>query len=411
MDARNPDMETKLFTPANIVTLTRICLVPVFVIVLLAPWPEWLVMGWVINPLKSLIAAIVFILISCTDWVDGYLARSRGEVTDFGKFMDPLADKILVAAALLALVELGVLPSWPVLIILTREFIVSGLRMMAATKGEVIAASWYGKAKTVFQIVAIVLFLLKDAVAHLEFILSSEAGVLPGATGIVLGTPFYNLAWAVMAVALVLTIVSMLDYLSKSRSVLGFGERKGSAAPVHVECEEEPAAEAELSIEGLSRRIVDAATETGLTVACAESLTGGLLAGAVTAVPGSSAVLRGGVVSYTDEVKRRVLGVSEEILESDGAVSARCACAMAKGARTSLGSDIAVSVTGIAGPGGAEPGKPVGTVFIGCSTANMTSAKRFDFEGDRESVRMQTVAQALAVIYEEVRAHSQQRGA
>ena len=101
-------------------------------------------------------------MISCTDWLDGYLARKRNEVTDFGKFMYSLADKILTTAALLALVELRVLPSWPVLIILAREFIVAGVRMVAASKGVVIAASWYGKAKTVFQIIAIVMFLVKD---------------------------------------------------------------------------------------------------------------------------------------------------------------------------------------------------------------------------------------------------------
>ena len=102
-------------TPANIVTLARICLVPVFVVVLISPWPQWLGLPQVADDAKSLIAAGIFILISCTDWLDGYLARSRGEVTDFGKFMDPLADKILVAAALLALIELGLslIHIWP----------------------------------------------------------------------------------------------------------------------------------------------------------------------------------------------------------------------------------------------------------------------------------------------------------
>ncbi len=109
-----PTPAAKLWTPANVVTLVRICLVPVFVVALLSPWPQWFGLPQVADDSKSLIAAGIFILISCTDWLDGYLARSRGEVTDFGKFMDPLADKILVAAALLALVELGSLPSWVV---------------------------------------------------------------------------------------------------------------------------------------------------------------------------------------------------------------------------------------------------------------------------------------------------------
>ncbi len=195
----------RLLTPANVITLVRICLVPVFVAALLAPWPAWFGLDGFTEATKSLIAAGVFIIISCTDWIDGYLARSRNEVTDFGKFMDPLADKILVAAALLALVELDVLPSWPVLIILAREFIVSGIRMIAASKGEVIAASWYGKAKTVLQIIAIVLFLVKDSLYLPTF-------------ASVLDNPLYLVSWLVMIAALVLTVISMLDYLSKARA-------------------------------------------------------------------------------------------------------------------------------------------------------------------------------------------------
>ena len=138
-----PGETDKLWTISNIITLVRICLVPVFVVALITPWPTWFSIAGVSSTTKSLIAALIFILISCTDWLDGYLARSRGEVTNFGKFMDPLADKILVCAALLALVELRVLPSWPVLIILAREFIVSGIRMVAADKGGKLV--WQGE--------------------------------------------------------------------------------------------------------------------------------------------------------------------------------------------------------------------------------------------------------------------------
>ena len=158
-----PTDPQKILTPANVVTLARICLVPVFVLVLLSPWPEWMNAPSITEGVKRLLAALVFILISCTDWLDGYLARSRNEVTNFGKFVDPLADKILVAAALLALIELDSLPSWVVLIILSREFVVAGVRMIAAKEGVVIAASWWGKLKTVFQMIAIVLFTVKDA--------------------------------------------------------------------------------------------------------------------------------------------------------------------------------------------------------------------------------------------------------
>ena len=208
-----PQVAAKLWTPANIVTLIRICLVPVFVVVLLSPWPQWFHLPDLAEHSKSLIAAAIFVLISCTDWLDGYLARSRGEVTDFGKFMDPLADKILVMAALLALIELGALPSWVALIIVAREFIVSGVRMVAASKGTVISASWYGKFKTVFQMIAIVLFTIKD---------SYMMGTLVEAFSDVM----WVISWIVMAIALLLTVVSMLDYISKARELIGLGPSK-----------------------------------------------------------------------------------------------------------------------------------------------------------------------------------------
>lgn len=378
----------RLWTPANVVTVVRICLVPAFVVALLSPWPQWMGLVDFTDQAKSLVAAGVFILISCTDWVDGYLARSRGEVTDFGKFMDPLADKILVAAALLALVELQALPSWPVLIILAREFIVSGVRMVAASRGEVIAASWYGKAKTVFQIVAIVLFIVKDGLE------------LPDAAA-AMGSPLYVTSWAVMVVALVLTIVSMADYLAKARHLLGFGAPRGKAEAADAEPARPEAADAEAleaRVGALATQAVAALETAGLTAACAESLTGGLIAGALTAVPGSSAVVRGGVVSYAAEAKRDVLGVSPRALDEAGVVSEPVARQMAEGARERLRADVAVAVTGIAGPGGAEPGKPVGTVWMAVAEAEGSVARLFCFEGDRQAVRLQTVAEALIAL-------------
>ncbi|MEC4184097.1 CDP-diacylglycerol--glycerol-3-phosphate 3-phosphatidyltransferase [Adlercreutzia sp. R21] len=381
MSTIQPTAPEKLWTPANIVTLIRICLVPVFVLAIVSPWPEWMGLPDITMEAKRLIAAGIFILISCTDWIDGYLARSRGEVTDFGKFMDPLADKILVAAALIALVELGTLPGWPVLIILAREFIVSGIRMVAASKGEVIAASWYGKAKTVFQMIAIVLFLAKDA---LRFPTAAAAFT----------NPLFVLSWVVMGIALILTIMSMLDYLVKARHLLrGSGQPREAVAPA----EERPTEIAALqqAIDAQARTVVEKAAAAGATLATAESLTGGLIAAMLTSVPGSSAAVRGGVVSYVNEVKESLLGVSGDVLSSQGAVDELVALQMARGALRDVGSDVAVSVTGIAGPAGAEPGKPVGTVWIGCATTRETRATRYQFDGGREAVRLQTVLAAL----------------
>lgn len=145
---------------------------------------------------------------------------------------------------------------------------------------------------------------------------------------------------------------------------------------------------------------LELAREAGVTLGCAESCTGGLVSGALTAVPGSSDVVRGGVVSYAIDVKRAVLGVADEVLDDPalGAVSAQCAEQMAIGARRVLGCDVAVSVTGIAGPGGEEPGKPVGTVWFGLSSAAGTRSVLRTFGGDRASVRLQAVAQALELL-------------
>lgn len=373
-----PGETDKLWTISNIITLVRICLVPVFVVALITPWPTWFSIAGVSSTTKSLIAALIFILISCTDWLDGYLARSRGEVTNFGKFMDPLADKILVCAALLALVELGVLPSWPVLIILAREFIVSGIRMVAADKGVVIAASWYGKAKTVTQIIAIVLFIVKDS-------------ILPVTSPNPFDNPLYVLSWLVMVVALALTIISMMDYFAKARHLLGFTTSKERALQREGNAKSE-------SNEEIARRIIESASEKGATIGCAESLTGGLIAGALTAIPGSSQVVHGAIVSYVNDIKHRELSVDAEVLKTEGAVCEAVARQMAEGARKNLDVDIAVAVTGIAGPGGEEPGKPVGTVWAAVSTQNSCETMCFHFEGNREEVRSATVREALCMI-------------
>ena len=399
---------TKLWTPANIVTVVRICGVPLFIVAMLSPWPEWLSFwpdAWLWKPW---LATLVFIVLAATDSLDGYLARSRHEVTNFGKFVDPLADKILTTAALLVLIELGVLPSWPVFIILCREFIVSGIRMLAAAEGRVIAASWYGKAKTVTQIIAIVLFLVKDSPVTLQFFGEAYSAL-------------YWFAWAVMAAAVVLTIVSMLDYFAKARELLGFVSSKKSASKAAVKevsgasCptehqlvdadstvgtrpREDVPAPTEDELRLLAERVLSAARRSGVSLATAESLTGGLISATLTAVPGSSDVVAGGVVGYSFEAKERALGVDAARLTAVGAVDEEVAREMARGARSQTGADMAVSVTGIAGPGGAEPGKPVGTVCFGLSAPDEDHAESVLFPGDRDEVRARTVRYALRML-------------
>ena len=136
----------------------------------------------------------------------------------------------------------------------------------------------------------------------------------------------------------------------------------------------------------------------GKTLATAESCTGGGIGAALTAVSGSSAVYKGGIISYTNWVKANLLGVPEELLETLGAVSAPVAQAMAVGARKALQADIAVSVTGLAGPGGDEFGNPVGRVYIGYADEKRSTSREFTFSGDRDEVRRQAVEETLKLI-------------
>jgi len=149
----------------NKITVSRIFLIPIFVIVILFDFGlgSMTFLGAEM-PVNHFLAALVFIIASCTDWVDGYYARKYNLVTNLGKFLDPLADKLLVAAAFIILVELGMAPSWIIIIILSREFAVTGLRAILAGEGEIVAASQLGKIKTWAQIVAISSLLLHNTI-------------------------------------------------------------------------------------------------------------------------------------------------------------------------------------------------------------------------------------------------------
>ncbi len=189
---------------ANKLTLGRIFLVPVFLVFIAVKD----------IPYGSFIATFIFILAASTDKLDGYVARSRNQITNFGKFMDPLADKLLVTAALISLVELQVVPGWAAVVILAREFAVSGLRSIAAAQGRVIAASWWGKIKTVIQIIAIILLLLKVNIhdARLLKIFVIENHYVK---------EFFKYAPTIMLmVAVVVTLMSGYDYFKKNKEAV-----------------------------------------------------------------------------------------------------------------------------------------------------------------------------------------------
>ena len=183
----------------NKITISRICLIPVFLIIMLVPfaWGEVTLLGATL-PVTHLVGALVFIFASATDWVDGYYARKLNLVTNFGKFLDPLADKLLVSAALIVLVELGFAPSWIVIIIISREFAVTGLRLLLAEGGEVVAANMLGKIKTWAQIVAISALLLHNIIFEMFSI------------------PFADIA---LWIAMIFTIWSGWDYFIKNKQI------------------------------------------------------------------------------------------------------------------------------------------------------------------------------------------------
>lgn len=176
-------------TIASKVTIARICLIPVFIVCYRLWGGLW----------SGAIPAVVFILASMTDWVDGYLARSRNEVKNFGKFMDPIADKLLVMSAFVLLVGDGRMTGVSCIIILAREFIISGFRLIASDRGMVLAAGKLGKIKTTLQIIAIVLLLLNN----FPFVY--------------IGIPMDKI---VLAAAVVMTVWSGADYIVKNRQIL-----------------------------------------------------------------------------------------------------------------------------------------------------------------------------------------------
>ncbi len=187
---------------ANKLTIVRIFLVPIFLIFITAQD----------IPYGTVIATVIFIIAALTDKLDGYIARSRNQITKFGKFMDPLADKLLVTAALISLVEYQIVPAWAAIVIIAREFAVTGLRSIAASDGNVISASYWGKLKTVIQIIAIILLLLQVNIA-----------AQPELTDRVYNSNFLRsfFNWApeiFLYLAVIITIISGLDYFIKNKN-------------------------------------------------------------------------------------------------------------------------------------------------------------------------------------------------
>lgn len=189
---------------ANKLTIIRIFLVPIFLIFIAIKD----------IPYGAVIATFVFIIASLTDKLDGYIARSRNQITRFGKLTDPLADKLLVTAALISLVESRIIPAWIAVVIIAREFAVSGLRTISAAEGLVISASKWGKLKTVIQIVAIISALLEFNFDIYPEI-ASRFQYIPNINGILT-----NLTDVLLAAAVIITVISGIDYFVKNKNVI-----------------------------------------------------------------------------------------------------------------------------------------------------------------------------------------------
>ncbi|MFI5061847.1 MAG: CDP-diacylglycerol--glycerol-3-phosphate 3-phosphatidyltransferase [Actinomycetales bacterium] len=336
----------------NALTVSRLAAIPLLMALLLVRFPG-----------HDQVAAALFIVFSLTDTLDGQIARRRGTVSDLGKFLDPLADKLFVLSVLIVLVQEGLVAAWVVVVIFSRELLITLLRSIGASKGRVIAAAPLGKTKTVMQMSAVTLLILQRPYPV----------VVP-------------LTTVVVAVAVIFTVVSGIDYLVRFRDVLGFGG--GVAEP-------------DSPLRSRAAELGELLRAGRLTVSVAESCTGGLLGSVFTDQPGSSLYFVGGVIAYANDVKTEQLGVPPELLSQHGAVSCEVAIAMADGVRSRLGSDLAASITCIAGPDADGTSKPVGLTYIGIAGPGGTRCHEYVLQGDRWSNRREAAATAIQLLVDE----------
>src|ERR1700682_6827450 len=235
----------------NVLALSRLVAIPPLMVLLLVRFPG-----------HDQLAAALFIVFSITDTLDGQIARRRGTVSDFGKFLDPLADKLFVLSVLIVLVQEGLVASWVVVVIFSRELIITILRSVGAAQGQVIAAAPLGKTKTVMQMCAVTLLILQRPYPIV--------------------VPLADLA---VGIAIVFTIWSGLDYLWRFRDLI---------RPVRTG----PGGRSDGDVDAHARELGEALRKGGLTVSVAESCTGGLVGKLITDGAGSSAYFLGGVIAY-----------------------------------------------------------------------------------------------------------------
>ena len=335
----------------NALTASRLVAIPILMALLIMRFPG-----------HDQVAAALFIVFSFTDTLDGQLARRSGTVSDFGKFLDPLADKLFVLSVLIVLVQEGLVAAWVVVVIFSRELIITILRSVAANQGRIISAAPLGKTKTITQMGAVALLILQRPYPAL--------------------VPIAGIA---VLVAIVFTIWSGVDYLWRFRHLIGRADTASSPAALAAE-------------DSAAARLGEVLKRNRLTVSVAESSTAGMLGSMIADIPGSSDYYLGGVIAYSNEAKHEQLGVGEDLLRSAGAVSREVAEAMARGVRERFGTTLAAAITGIAGPGADGTSKPVGLTYIAIATSDGAQVREFRFTGDRAANRRQAALEALAML-------------
>ncbi len=339
----------------------------------------------------------VFILAAFTDFLDGHIARKHNLVTDFGKFLDPIADKLLNDVMMIFLLVPQVyapnqrsdktmltLLMVCVMIMIARDLIVDGIRLVAVKKGEVIAANIFGKIKTVLQMVAIPFLLLNN------FPFSYFDSTWP---------QYLQISNLLFYLATFASLLSGIIYIVQNRHVLKSTEKKAAEVEEKEECkccacleeQEKPVQEEKSDDFNDLCPLFDTLKERGLTLGSVESLTGGLFSSSFTSIPGASSIYKGSLITYSVEEKINLAHVDKKIIDEHGVVSEETVVEMARNGKDVLGVDVCVAITGNAGPTSDVDNKPVGEVHIAVAINNRTIFETLSLIGDRDDIRSMCV--------------------
>ena len=384
----------------NKLTILRVIMIPFFVLALLYNGGE--------NQTLRYVAAAIFIIASLTDMLDGKIARKYNLVTNFGKFMDPLADKLLVCSALICLVELKELRAWMVIVIISRECIISGFRPDRWDPGPVHGDNGRGMDRP-------------DPDCDLSGGLYREKRECSERReNVMIRTEKgYGQIFKIYGVSETEVKDALKEILNQGSAIPVYTRRRGKEVHVLAETAETDEERAKELLRPISRSIKKALgdmyyttrenetmeeavvrllVKNKLTVTTVESCTGGMIASKIVNVAGASEVFNQGFVTYSNRAKRKMVGVGKNTLKKYGAVSEPTAREMAAGGAEEADAEAAVAVTGIAGPDGGTDEKPVGLVYIACCLNGDVTVEECHFHGSRTEIREQSAMEALDLL-------------